>query len=212
LSIHTTSNEFLSTGVVSVDWVCEPKKVANDIYWQVDVLNSANIDFAEVVTGDKGKSTLRSKKFDLSEFLEDGEQRFVIRVSAVDNFGATVLKDDGKPAVAYSEDFLLVSETDGGEDISDPKKVNTNSIPEAFVRAAIEDRSFPGFESIGGGREHIASQTYEFPLVNRIARIRSRQYVRALEKNSIVQPTKAFTFHHEMRLGVFSSGAENVVV
>lgn len=212
LSIHPTSNEFLSTGVVSVDWVCEPKKVANDIYWQIDVLNSANIDFAEVVTGVKGKSTLRSKKFDLSEFLEDGEQRFVIRVSAVDSFGATVLKDDGKPAVAYSEDFLLVSETDGGEDIPDPKKVNTNSIPEAFVRAAIEDRSFPGFENIGGGREHIASQTYEFPLGNRIARIRTSQYVRALEKISIVQPMKAFTFHHEMRLGVFSSGVENVVV
>jgi len=212
LFIHPTSNEFLSTGAVAVDWVCEPKKVASDIYWQVDVLNSANIDFAEVVTGVKGKSSLRSKKFDLSEFLEDSEQRFVIRVSAVDNFGAIVLKDDGKPAVAYSEDFLLVSETDGGEDTPDPKKVNTTSIPEAFVRAAIEDRFFPDFESIGGGREHIASQTYEFPLGNRIARIRISQYVRAIEKISIVQPTKAFSFHHEMRLGAFSSGADDVVI
>jgi hypothetical protein len=212
LSIHPTSNEFLSTGVVVIDWVCEPKKVANDIYWQVDVLNSANIDFAEVVTGIKGKSSLRSKKFDLSEFLEDSEQRFVIRVSAVDNFGATVLKDDGKPAVAYSEDFLLVSETGAGEDLPDPKKVNTTSIPEAFVKAAIEDRFFPDFESIGGGREHHASQTFEFPLGNRIARIRISEYVRAIEKIAITEPTKAFTFHHEMRLGAFSADTDNVLV
>jgi hypothetical protein len=210
LRIHPTSNEFLSSGTVAVDWVCEPKKVANDVYWQVDVLNSANIDFAEVVIGVKGKSSLRSKKFDLSEFLEDGEQRFVIRVSAVDNFGATVLKDDGKPAVAYSEDFLLVSEIDGGDDIPDPKKVSATSIPEAFVKAALEDRFFPDLESIGEGREHNASQTFEFPIGNRIARIRISQYVRAIEKMAIVEPTKAFTFHHDMRLGAISSGAENV--
>lgn len=210
LSIHPTSNEFLSKGTVAVDWVCEPKKVANDVYWQVDVLNSANIDFAEVVTGVKGKSTLRSKKFDLSAFLEDGEQRFVIRVSAVDSFGASVLKDDGKPAVAYSEDFLLVSEIDGGDDIPDPKKVSATSIPEAFVKAALEDRFFPDLESIGEGREHNASQTFEFPIGNRIARIRISQYVRAIEKLAIVEPTKTFTFHHDLRLGAISSGVENV--
>jgi DNA phosphorothioation-dependent restriction protein DptH len=212
LSIHPTSNEFLSTGIVAVDWLTEPKKVADDIYWQVDVLNSANIDFAEVVTGVKGKSGLRSKKFELSEFLEDGEQRFVVRVSAVDKFGATVLKDDGTAAVAYSEDFLLVSESSGGEDIPDPKKVNTISIPEAFVKAAIEDRFLPDFEGIGGGREHPASQTYEFPVGNRIARIRISQYVREIERIAITQPEKAFTFHHEMRLGAFSAGVDNVAV
>jgi DNA phosphorothioation-dependent restriction protein DptH len=212
LKLHPTSNEFLSSGAVVVDWVCEPKKVASDIFWQVDVLNSANIDFAEVVDGVKGKSSLRSKKFDLKEFLEDGEQRFVIRVSAVDSFGATVLKDDGKPAVAYSEDFLLVLENAGGDDVPDPKKVSATSIPEAFVKAAIEDRFFPDFESVGQGLEHNASQTFEFPLGNRIARIRISQYVREIEKIAIAEPSKTFTFRHEMRLGSIPAGADSVGV
>ena len=212
LSLHPTSNEFLSTGAVCVDWICEPKKVANDVFWQVDVLNSVNIDFAEVYTWVKGKSSLRSKKFDLSDFLENGEQRLVIRVSAVDNFGTIILKNDGNPAIAYSEDFLLVPESNGGEDISDPKKVNTTSIPEALIKSVIEDKFFTDFENIGGGRDHTASQTFEFPLGNRINRIRISQYVRAVEKVAITQPIKTLTFQHNMRLGTISAEANNVVV
>ena len=212
LSLHPTSNEFLSMGVVAVDWICEPKKVASDVFWQVDVLNSANIDFAEVVTGVKGKSTLRSKKFELSEYLEDGEQRFVIRVTAVNNFGATVFKDDGTPAVAYSEDFLLVSESAGGDDVPDPKKVSTTSIPEAFIKSVLEDSFFLGFDSVGGGREHGASQSFEFPLGNRIGRIRISRYVHAIERILLTQSSKTFTFHHDLRLGANSAEVDNVVV
>jgi hypothetical protein len=212
LKIHPTTNEFLSNGAVVVDWICEPKKVADDVYWKIDVLNSSNIDFAEVVTSAKGKSSLRSKKFDLSEYLEDGEQRFVIRVSAVDSFGATIYKENGDRAEAYSEDFLLVLETDGGEDLPDPKKVNATSIPEAFVKAVLEDKYFSDFDNIGIGREQSASQTFEFPLGNRIGRIRVSQYIRAIEKIALENPLKAFSFHHDMRLGSSSAGTDSVEI
>ena len=210
LRMHPTTNEFVSNGEVVVDWLCEPKKVADDISWRIDVLNSSNIDFAEVVAGARGKSSLRSKKFDLSDYLEDGEQRFVIRVSAVDDFGAIVFKENGEPAVAYSEDFLLIIESEGGVDLPDPKKVNTTSLPEAFMKAVLEDKFFAGFDDLGIGRVQSTSQTFEFPLGNRIGRVRISQYIRAIEKVALDNPMNTYAFHHDMRLGASSTGPDNV--
>lgn len=211
LSIHPTSNEFLSSGIVVIDWICEPKKLANDIAWQIDVLNSVNLDFAEVVTSSKVKSGLRSKKFDLSDHLEDGQQHYIIRISAVDNFGNILIKRDGTPATAYSEDFLLVPDMGGEGGISDPKAVNIASIAEAFVKTVLEDRFYALLEVPRNCREHTQSQTFEFPLGNRIARMRISRYVRTLERAVISNLENALTFREEMRLGAISLDANAVV-
>jgi hypothetical protein len=147
LSLHPITNEFICTGTVVVDWVTEPTKISGDLAWYIEVFSSINRDFPELATTFKIKGSIRSKKIDLSDFVQDEDQRFFLRISALDDLGGVILKDDGEVASAVSEVFLLVSSVASSIDGPEPKSANINSIGEAWLDATLKDKSFDADDS-----------------------------------------------------------------
>lgn len=212
LTLHPVTNELLCTGTVVVDWVTEPAKIAGDFVWHFEVFSSVNVDVPELATVFNVKGSLRSKKLDLSEYIKEEEsQRFFIRISAQDDLGGVILKSDGELASADSEDFLLVSGVDDTVDGPEPKSANINSIGEAWLDATIKDKSFSLEDESGlKGRDLTANQIFEFPMGNRIYKMRVSSYIRAVQALAIRNKSLGSIFSHELRLGVVSTDAQGL--
>lgn len=212
LTLHPVTNELLCTGIVVVDWITDPSKVSGDFVWHFEVFSSINVDLPELATVFNVKGNLRSKKIDLTEYIREEEsQRFFLRISAQDDLGNVILKNDGEPAVADSEDFLLVSGVDDPVDGPEPKSANINSIAEAWLDATLKDKSFDLVEeSNQDGHELTANQIFEFPMGNRIYKMRVSGYIRAIQTLAIRNRTHGSIFSHELRLGTVSTDAQGV--
>lgn len=212
LVLHPVTNELLCTGIVVVDWLTEPSKVSGDFVWHFEVFSSVNVDLPELATKFNVKGNLRSKKIDLTEYIKEEEsQRFFIRISAKDDLGNLILKNDGEEAVADSEDFLLVSGVEDSVDGPEPKSANINSVGEAWLDATLKDKSFEKVEeSELSGRELTANQIFEFPMGNRIYKMRVSSYIRAIQTLAIRNRTHGTVFSQEFRLGNVSMAAQGV--
>ena len=208
LSLHPSSKEFLCTGIVVVDWVTEPAKIVGDFNWELQVFSSINVDYPEIATTLKVKGNLRSKKIDLSDFVEDEDRRFFIRISALDDLGAIIVKENGDYATADSEDFLLVSEVEGIIEGPDAKSANVSSLAEAWVDASLRDKSFKADGHVGWGRPLSANQIFEFPMGNRVYKMRVSSYIRALQALTIKNSSAGSCFMDEIRLGAISIDAQ----
>ena len=210
LKLHPVTNEFLCNGIVVLDWVTEPIKISGDFTWLLEVFSSINLDFPELATSFKVKGSLRSKKIDLSDLIEDDEQRFFVRISALNDLGGVLTKDDGALATADSEDFLLVLKDDDPVEGLEPKSANIESIGEAWLDAMLKDKSFNADEADGGGRELSSNQIYEIAMGNRIYKMRVSSYIRAVQSLAIRNSTQGAIFSDEMRLGTISADARGV--
>jgi len=213
LTLHPVTNELLCTGIVVVDWVTEPAKISGDFVWHFEVFSSVNIDLPELATVFNVKGNLRSKKIDLTEYIQEESQRFFIRISAQDDLGGVILKNDGDPAVADSEDFLLVSGVEDTVDGPEPKSANINSIGEAWLDATLKDKSF-GIEEDSSleGIDLTANQIFQFPMGNRIYKMRVSSYIRAIQSLAIRNKSHGSIFNHELRLGTVSTDAQGVAL
>ncbi len=214
LTLHPVTNELLCTGIVVVDWVTEPSKVSGDFVWHFEVFSSVNVDLPELATMFNVKGNLRSKRIDLSDFIKEEEsQRFFIRISAQDDLGNVILKNDGDAAVADSEDFLLVSGVEDPVDGPEPKSANINSVGEAWLDATLKDKSFDIMEDSNlDGHELTVNQIFEFPIGNRIYKMRVSSYIRAIQTLAIRNRTHGSIFSHELRLGTVSTNAQGVTL
>ncbi len=213
LKLHPVTNELLCTGIVVVDWMTEPAKITGDFLWHFQVFSSVNVDVPEIATTFNVKGSLRSKKIDLSEYIQEESQRFFIRISAQDDLGRTINKSDGEPATADSEDFLLVSGVDDAVDGPEPKSANINSIGEAWLDATLKDKAFSlKDEADLDGLDLSANQIFEIPMGNRIYKMRVSSYIRAVQNQAIRNKSHGTIFSHELRLGVVSTDAQGVVL
>ncbi len=211
LVLHPVTNELLCMGTVVLDWVTEPTKIASDLVWHIEVFSSVNVDVPELAAVFNVKGNLRSKKIDLSDYVQEDTQRFFIRISAQDDFGGAILKSDGELATADTEDFLLVSGVEDVVDGPEPKSANINSIGEAWLDTIIKDKSYIlEDESSLKGIDLTANQIFEFPIGNRIYKMRVSSYIRAVQALAIKNSSRGSIFSHDLRLGVVSTNAQGV--
>jgi DNA helicase HerA-like ATPase len=211
LGIHVKTNEFVCTGKIVLDWIVDPLRLPAEVSWRLEILNSVNMDVAEAVVDIKLKNSSKSRAIDLTEFLEDNQQRMVARISAVDDSGAILTMEDGEPASALSEDFLLIQEMDTEVDGGDQKSTNVDSIAEALVLSFVNDKSIASVELDGASREHHASQTFEFEIGSRLARMRVSRFIRQAQMVAMSNSSEAMYFSQKVSLGASVIDARSLV-
>jgi len=142
-----TSGSLVAANKVSVYWSTNPTNLASVHTWQIDLAPPAEIldDFPVIrdfkVKHEKRMATLTWKLTE--DDLDNIAPRYVVRISALDEFGQVLKLVDGNPAVVESQEFILDVEPggDGGESTS---SINAWSVPEGVL------------EKILGGRDSIS--------------------------------------------------------
>lgn len=200
LKPHPTKDVFVSTGKVHIEWVVLPKITGEGIRWQIDLLNSADIQLARSIQKWSASHQARSKTLDLSDIEEDGVP-LRIQITALTKEGAQVLSEDGSVAVAYSESFILQGEADSdlGDDTESSEKVS-QSLGSALVLNALQNKSLKKLPELLVGRPDRTKQCYEIALENTITRIRFSSLVRELVLNSIEKSSELISYESLYKL------------
>lgn len=213
LGIHPKNREFLCTGKVVLEWTSEPVKLQEGIKWKLEILNSLNMEVAESIFEEEVKGSTKSRAVDLSDELEEiqDQQRVVARLSAIDDSGAVITKTDGELAQVLSEDFLLIREMESDAEGGDQKSTNVNSIAGALVYSLLNDKSVKSVPIEAASRPQPGSQTFEFEIGNRLARMRVSNFVRAAQTLSIANSNKALSFNQKVSLGASVQNADTLL-
>lgn len=200
LKPHPTKDVFVSTGKVQIEWVVLPKITGEGIRWQIELLDSADIQLAKSIQKWSAGHQARSKTLDLTGIEEDGVPvRF--QITALTKEGAQVLLEDGGVAVAYSESFILQDEADtdlGGEQESSDKV--SQSLGSALVLNALQNKSLKKLPEHLIGRPDRSKQCYEIALENTITRIRFSSLIRELVLNTIEKSSELISYESSYKL------------
>lgn len=124
---------------IGLQWKTDPPKVAAVVKWQLEVVPPSDLRTDEsgplatlFVNGDKRRATIRVS-LDEDALIEGS--RFVVVVTALGEFGETLLLESGEPALSESQEFQVVA---GEMPEAKARKTAAPSVPEAMVRAALD--------------------------------------------------------------------------
>ena len=144
------SGSLVAANKVSVYWSTFPNNLASVDRWQIDLAPPSVALFGDskVLREFSAKSDKRMATLSWTlteEDLDEIANRYVIRISALDDSGQILKLVDGTAAVVESQEFIL--DVEPGGDVESASAINAWSIPEGILEKILSGRD--KFEETG---------------------------------------------------------------